>query len=702
MAEIASAFVSIVPSMRNFGRDLTSQVDSQVDSAGRRGGSKFGVAFGTALKGGLLAGGVALGAFAKSSVSAASDAQQSIGATETVFGKFADTVIRGSDKAAQAYGLSANEYRENANLLGALFKNQGVALRDLGGATDGMISKASDLAATFGGTTSDAVAALSAAFKGEFDSLEKYGISLKASTISAELAARGQDKLTGAALAAATQQATTDLIFRQSKDSLGAFAAESGTLAGQQQRLGAAFTNLQTTIGTALLPVATQFFGYLNTTALPALSSIGSYLSTNFGPAFEQVRTIVQGFFTGSSGDVSAFAANLKSIVADAVTIVTELWQRFGADIIRYATNALNNVKQVVGGALNVVAGIFKTVSALLKGDWGKAWDGIKQITSGAKDVLAGLVKQLFNVIQTVVSVGWKAIKGLFSTAWDGLKEVVSRGVDKVVEFMKKLPDRIVTAIGDMKDLLLDIGGDIIGGLKRGIEAGVDKVMGAVDAIIEKIPAFIREKLGIKSPSKVMADIAKWIPEGLAKGIADNAEKPVDALQAVVDSLKSKVADLRGMFTSLRDSVASAFAPDLFSSETAAGFLSSARSKLGELQDLKKAFRTLRGYGLSNGFLAQLFASGNVPLILDLAAGDKNAARTADLLNGETARLAGTLGTSVANQAFGDKLDKSNAKLDDVVKELRLVRGSVDRQADQIGRVINGAASNGQRRRRAA
>ena len=38
-----------------------------------------------------------------------------------------------------------------------------------------------DLAATFGGTTTDAVQALGSALKGMFDSLEKCGVSIKCS-----------------------------------------------------------------------------------------------------------------------------------------------------------------------------------------------------------------------------------------------------------------------------------------------------------------------------------------------------------------------------------------------------------------------------------------------------------------------------------------------------------------------------------------
>lgn len=481
MAEIGSAFITVAPSLRGFSKDLTTQANRELDPASKKIGSGFGAKLGLAMKAGLAAGGVALAAFGKASIDAASDAQQSLGATETVFGKFAKGVISSSNDAAQAYGLSANEYRENANLLGALFKNQGVALSDLGGATDDMIGKASDLAATFGGTTSEAVGALGAAFKGEFDSLERYGISLKASTIQAELAARGQDKLTGAALAAATQQATTDLIFRQSKDSLGAFGRESDTLAGQQQRLGAQFENFKATIGTALLPVVTQFFGYLNTTALPALTSMGTFISTNFAPAFERIRSAVSGFFNGSSGDASGWAADIKSIFTDVTTIAGKLWDAFGKDIVRYATTFLKNTQQIIGGGLDVIAGIFKTISAIMRGDWGKAWEGIKQITSGAKDVVVGVLKQLFNILQTVVSVGWKAIKALFSTAWDGLKEVVKNGVDRAVDFVTALPGRIRDGLGNLADMLKQKGIDLIQGFIDGIKSiDVGSIVGGI------------------------------------------------------------------------------------------------------------------------------------------------------------------------------------------------------------------------------
>lgn len=263
--------------------------------------------------------------FGVEAVNAASDAQQSIGATETVFKEFADTVIKESETAADKFGLSADEYRQNANLIGSLFKNQGVEMDELAGKTDDMIGVASDLAATFGGDTKDAVEALGSAFKGEFDPLEKYGISLKQSGINAEAAKLAQDKygkslddLSPKQQAAMKQQATVEELYRQSADSAGQFARESDTLAGSQQRLRAKFDNLKVALGDKLLPIATDFTEWLAEDGIPLAEEFGGAVNDevvvplkDLGAAFQQAKSDAEPFFKlfgkdGASADMGA------------------------------------------------------------------------------------------------------------------------------------------------------------------------------------------------------------------------------------------------------------------------------------------------------------------------------------------------------------------------------------------------------------
>lgn len=217
--------------------------------------AKFGAIGKTAALGiaGALAGvGVAAIQFGADAVSSASEAEQSLGGVDAVFGKQAKGIKESADGAASSLGLSANEYRQFATVLGAGLKNKGI--KDYADQTESLIGVGADLAAQFGGSTSDAVDALASAMRGESDPIEKYGVSLNETAVNAELAARGQSKLKGAALDQAKAQARLAIISKQTADAQGAFSRESDTLANKQQRSAAAFENLKARIGQGLLP----------------------------------------------------------------------------------------------------------------------------------------------------------------------------------------------------------------------------------------------------------------------------------------------------------------------------------------------------------------------------------------------------------------------------------------------------------------
>lgn len=206
----------------------------------------------TAAMSAVSAGVIALG---KQSFDAASSLQQSTGAVESVFKHQAEQVKAFSEAASQAVGLSKNQYNELASVLGAQLKNIGIEQEQVVGKTNDLIEKGADLAATFGGTTADAVSALSALMRGERDPIERYGVSIKQATIEAKLAEMGLKGLEGEAKTAAETQATLALLNEQTADSFGQFSREADTAAGAQQRATAEWENAKAALGEELLPV---------------------------------------------------------------------------------------------------------------------------------------------------------------------------------------------------------------------------------------------------------------------------------------------------------------------------------------------------------------------------------------------------------------------------------------------------------------
>ena len=126
-------------------------------------------------KGLKVAGGVAVAAGATVKVAydqmikPAGDLEQSIGAIDTVFKGNAKQVHKWAKGAATDVGLTRNEYNELGTLIGTQLKNGGTAMDQLGPKTNKLIGLGADLSSMFGGTSKEAVEALSSALKGERD-----------------------------------------------------------------------------------------------------------------------------------------------------------------------------------------------------------------------------------------------------------------------------------------------------------------------------------------------------------------------------------------------------------------------------------------------------------------------------------------------------------------------------------------------------
>lgn len=210
-------------------------------------------------------------------ISGAGALQQSIGAIDTVFKGGASQMHAWAQTAGTDVGLTKNEFNELGTLIGTQLKNGGTAMEQLAPKTNDLIKLGADLSSMFGGTSREAVEALSSALKGERDPIEKYGVSLTQAKIDAEAAALGFKKVGGSLSDEATQAATLSLIMKQTADAHGNFAKESNTLEGQQQRLSAGWQNFTVSIATMALPALTGMLTGLNDT-MPVVEGFGKGL----------------------------------------------------------------------------------------------------------------------------------------------------------------------------------------------------------------------------------------------------------------------------------------------------------------------------------------------------------------------------------------------------------------------------------------
>lgn len=187
---------------------------------------------------------------------AASNLEQSMGAVESIFGSAAGPVLAFGEQAAETAGLSKREVNEMAAVLGASLQGMGFEAGESAEKVVELQKRGADMAATFGGTTKDALEAVASLMRGERDPIERYGVSIKAVDVSARIAAMGLDTSTAASQKNAEAVAGLDLLMEQTAKTQGQFARESDSAAGAQQRAKAAIENSAATLGEKLLPLA--------------------------------------------------------------------------------------------------------------------------------------------------------------------------------------------------------------------------------------------------------------------------------------------------------------------------------------------------------------------------------------------------------------------------------------------------------------
>lgn len=365
------------------------------------------------LKFGGAAGAAATAVGAKC-VSMASNFEQSSGAIGDVFKGGAAKMHKFANAAAQTAGLSANSYNELATVLGSQLKNGGTSIDQLAGKTDGLIKQGADMAAMFGGTTKQAVEAISSALKGERDPIEKYGVSLKQAQIDAEAAALGFTKVGNSFSAEAQQAATLSLITKQTVDSHGKFGREAETLQNKIQRLKAGVENFGTRIGTALLPVvksgvdvlADKFAPatekvekFINSKVIPAVNSLSKKLKAH-KPQIEQVINIITGRVLPALGSIASFIVG---------TVIPGIASFIGV-LIRWRA-VLLPIAAIIAAPVAALVGLHKTVTIgraaytayksgvnlarksikMLKGDAATAKKAITAIGGGLKSAALGM-----------------------------------------------------------------------------------------------------------------------------------------------------------------------------------------------------------------------------------------------------------------------------------------------------------------------
>lgn len=518
--------------------------------------------------------GAALATGLLATTKAASDQEQALGALDAVF-RSNSASMRENAAAATEIGLSQTDYANAAAKLGSQLGNLGMDQDKVAGTTDDLITKAADMAAQFGGPTSQAVDAISAALRGERDPIEQYGISLTDAGIKAEMAATGMDKM-GATLSLIQDQMA-------SSNTLGAAAREFDTTAAATARARAEFDNAAAALGTALLPAMTA-----------AANAVGGLLGkfSNLPPAAQAATTYVAAFaaaaliagpkIAGMASSVSNLASSLVAAgkMAGPISALSGALASLPAGFAGFGF--IKGIEALTGkvGELTGLPDVFRAIGSAIIGmvPGSGAFLAIAQRADDLKSAIAGLLEPVGGLggflgqlgsDSDMAAVGLGAVGAAGVEAASGLQdganaaERQSQAVKALINDLQTLVN-LNMAVGGNADALIgqenrlaaarrENGTAIQGTTKAAVanRGSMRNELGLISSLAqatqERVTAAKGEQAGLAAGNRVMQNrIASFRENAIAAGYSAKAVDAFIASTLKVPGKKSTKIDVPG------------------------------------------------------------------------------------------------------------------------------------------------------------
>lgn len=535
MAELARAYITIVPSMEGARGTIEQELGGAGEAAGSSAGSRAGGAFSSALGAAARVGAAAVTAAAGAAtalttqvVSAYSNYEQLTGGIETLYGEASAQMMQYASEAATSTGQSMNQFMEsaiatsaamitavegdqaraaeltnmsmidmadNANKLGTDMESIQNAYR---GFSRGNFTMLDNLALGYAGTREGMQQLLEDA---QAISGVEYNIDSYADIVEAIHAVQENMGIAGttASEASETIQGSLGALSASWQNLLIGIADPSADLNGLIENLVAnaetALTNLVPTIVNALTG-----FSQVITSLAPIISTELPGLIANLVPPL----------LTAAGDILMALGQGIIMMLPTLAPIISDL-------IIQLVFFITENLPLVVDSAIQIILAITT---------------GLAQ---AAPDLIPAIVDCVLLICQTLID----NIDELILAAQElffGILMGLAEATPSILEAIPELIVSIITAFGELGPQLvnnaLEWGMDFINSLVEGISNAIPNLISGVTSVADTIASYLHFSVPEKGP---LSDMDEHGGAGLIRNFVEGIEEESPALEATLN-----------------------------------------------------------------------------------------------------------------------------------------------------------------------
>ena len=490
----------------------TEDTGKSVDGTGGKFEKFGGVLKGVAVAAGAaaVAAGAAAVKLAKDVVAGYAEYEQLVGGVDTLFGESSLQLQEYANNAYKTAGLSANAYMETVTGFSASL------IQSLGGDTEEAVKYAdmvmtdmSDNANKMGTNIESVQNAYSGFAKGNFTMLDNLKLGYGGTKAEMERLLEEAEKISGFKYDVSSYADIVDAIHvvQTEMGITGTTALEaSDTISGSVNAMSSAWENWLVGLGNsnADMTVLTQNLveGFQNVleNLMPVIGNIAEALPGAFNAILPAISDIFPDLLVVVAGLFNQVLESLLKMLPELIPVAVDA-------VLMIANTLIDNLPLIIDSAFKLIEGL----------------------AGGITDSLPTLIPAIIEIIALIVT------------------ELITR-IPDVIKFIPELFTALVTAVTETD--WAQMGKYIVEGLWNGINSLADWIREKVTGFVEGIGDTIKNFFGIESPSTLMAEYGRYIDEGLAKGIDDNASKPISSADTMATTIGSAMQKISGFVES--------------------------------------------------------------------------------------------------------------------------------------------------------
>lgn len=555
-------------------KDNASSVFAKIEEKGRGIGGLFADIAKTA--GGFVigAGLLKLPGLLSSAVASGSDFAETLSKSNTIFGDSAKDIETWASSAAKGFGQSKAQALDAAATFGNLFVQLGSGDKEAANMSKQMVELASDFASFHNAAPTDVIIAMTAAFRGEYDAVQRYVPVINAAAVEQKALAMGLAKTKKELTAQDKALATQRLLLEGAGDAMGDFDRTAAGAANRTRIMQAQFADLRQEIGSALLPVVLSIGSVLMDKVAPALTTFAAMVAPTVtkvvdaikGLAFYLRETAISGdsmndFLQWMPGGMQGVAKAIGDVVVwvkeslipaiqDFVAVARPKLEEFAATAGEKFAEFKAYYEADIKPALENIRAGFEAVVSWVVEHWPKIMEiagPILEVLRVAAETTFGVIKGLLDILIQLIGGdfrgAWESMKDIAATAMNGVKEAVDHGLDLLRELMglffdlgvqlvraiidgiKSAPGAIGSALKDQIPSAGDVGGGILGALKGAPGALMNVGKGMTDAqnsVLSGAATAVRTEFGEAmgkpvSQSNTIGVVNNYFPPGVTQ-----------------------------------------------------------------------------------------------------------------------------------------------------------------------------------------